>query len=113
MSGVAANNSTTSRLSADTGVSGSGGFGCAAATAGRITRARRVRNRRTGDSPCVQSRCEAYNLPQSRPDFRAGTLPMLRLLPRLPLGLVFLAATPAPAQKDPPVPDTVSFEKGI
>jgi acetyl esterase/lipase len=39
---------------------------------------------------------------------------MNRLLPALSLGVLFLGAVaPAPAQKDPPVPETVAFEKGI
>jgi acetyl esterase/lipase len=39
---------------------------------------------------------------------------MNRLLTALPLGVLFFAAVaPATAQKDPPVPGTVTFEKGI
>src|SRR5262249_8467650 len=87
--------------------------GCAVAVVERSSSARRARNRRTGDSPCVQARREAYNLPQSRPDFRTGTHPMLRLLPALPAVWVLLAAAPARPQKHPPVPATVTLETNI
>ncbi len=38
---------------------------------------------------------------------------MSRLLVPLALALLSFAAVPATAQKDPPVPDTVTFEKGV
>jgi acetyl esterase/lipase len=38
---------------------------------------------------------------------------MLRLLALLSLGVLLACASPASAQKDPPVPDTVTFEKNI
>ena len=38
---------------------------------------------------------------------------MLRLLPPLALATLCAVAVLVPAQKDPPVPDTVTFEKGI
>src|SRR5439155_19538538 len=61
-----------------------------------------------GGSPvlCLQSTAIPPRLPQRNS-------PMKRLLSALASGILFLAvASPAAAQKDPPVQDTVTFEKG-